>query len=360
MDCEFYEIDFLPVGEGKKSGDAIALRYRVGDKSFIHVVDGGTLDSGQKLSDHISTYYDGATCVDHVVCTHADGDHSSGLCKILETKVVGTLWMNRPWLYVDEIFPLVDDGRITKSSLKQRLRNSYSYISKLETLALEKGIEIKEAFTGEEVGAFTICSPSRSTYIDLLVETNKTPSMTILEAAYEAAAGVIQKAANWLPETWGSETLRENSTTSAENEMSVVQYAVLDGVPIVLTGDAGPRALTEAADFAAGTLGHVAGELKFMQVPHHGSRHNVTPTVLDKWLGKAPDEEVEPALMAFASVAKEADSYPRRAVVNGFYRRGFRVYSTKGSTICHDRNGPDRGWSSLSPHPFSNKVEDWD
>jgi hypothetical protein len=55
-----YEIDFLPVGDGSKSGDAIALRYgNLGDPSqqMVIVIDGGYTDDGETLVDLIRTRY---------------------------------------------------------------------------------------------------------------------------------------------------------------------------------------------------------------------------------------------------------------------------------------------------------------
>jgi hypothetical protein len=52
-----YEIDFLPVGEGEKSGDAIALRFgnlfgNRNEKTVV-VIDGGFKETGEKLVKHI-------------------------------------------------------------------------------------------------------------------------------------------------------------------------------------------------------------------------------------------------------------------------------------------------------------------
>lgn len=54
----------------------------------------------------------------------------------------------------------------------------------------------------------------------------------------------------------GGEEVFSTGETSAENEMSVIQYANICGQRIMLTGDAGREALTEAADYApfAGTF----------------------------------------------------------------------------------------------------------
>ena len=77
-----FEIDFLAVGDGEKSGDAIAVRWgnlsgsRVEQR--ILVIDGGTLEAGQNLVDHIKTYYK-TDSVDAVISTHPDIDHACGL-----------------------------------------------------------------------------------------------------------------------------------------------------------------------------------------------------------------------------------------------------------------------------------------
>ncbi|HLV39997.1 MBL fold metallo-hydrolase, partial [Xanthomarina sp.] len=79
------EIDFLAVGNGEKSGDAIAFRY--GDftdpnKQKVIVIDGGTKESGKELCTLIKSTYHTNT-IDLVVCTHPDGDHASGLTEVL-------------------------------------------------------------------------------------------------------------------------------------------------------------------------------------------------------------------------------------------------------------------------------------
>jgi hypothetical protein len=56
-----YEIDFLPVGEESKGGDAIALRYGnlygSRDEQTVIIVDGGYTDDGEALVKHIVDYY---------------------------------------------------------------------------------------------------------------------------------------------------------------------------------------------------------------------------------------------------------------------------------------------------------------
>ena len=87
-----YEIDILAVGEGERSGDAIAIRcgnmWGRPDEQSVIVIDGGTIDSGERLVHHIKTVY-GTNNVLMVLSTHPDGDHSSGLTVVLEELKVG-------------------------------------------------------------------------------------------------------------------------------------------------------------------------------------------------------------------------------------------------------------------------------
>lgn len=143
------------------------------------VYDGGLTEYGVALKEHLRKYYfnnDPNPKIDYVICSHPDQDHAVGLTEILENFEVGMLVMNRPWLYVDELFPKVYDGGVTKASLEKRLRESYPYADALETLAKDKGIPIQEGFQGTDIdGHLTILSPSRDFYLQLLVESSKTP-----------------------------------------------------------------------------------------------------------------------------------------------------------------------------------------
>ena len=72
------------------------------------------------------------------------------------------------------------------------------------------------------------------------------------------------------------------------------------------------------------------GMLSLVQVPHHGSRRNVTPAVRDTWLGK-PMERINAKVgSAFCSVDNDAATYPRKTVKNAFTRRGYPDYESGG------------------------------
>ena len=66
-----YQVDFMAVGDGERSGDAIAVRF--GDiegsreDQTVLVIDGGTKDSGEQLCEHIRIHYS-TEKVDYVIC----------------------------------------------------------------------------------------------------------------------------------------------------------------------------------------------------------------------------------------------------------------------------------------------------
>jgi len=149
------------------------------------------------------------------------------------------------------------------------------------------------------------------------------------------------------------ETLKEDGETSSENESSVILYANFNDKGILLTGDAGIRALNKAYEYYP----QLSKNLKFIQIPHHGSRRNVAPSILNKLLGEKGQNENK---TAFVSASKEAKKHPRQVVVNAFIRRGCKVISTEGTTIRQFHNMPNReGWSSATPLKFKEEVEEY-
>lgn len=360
---DFFEIDFLDV-ESDKSGDAIAIRYGINGEEFIHVVDGGFQATGPSIVTHINTYYGNPAYIHRVVVSHPDGDHAGGLRTVLETFEVGELWMLRPWTYASEIVGRFD-GLTSVDNLRSRLRRLYPNLAALEDISLEKGIPIKEPFQGASIGHFYVLAPSRARYLDLIVESDRTPesvesaSKSVFAEFGTAVATAVAKVTTYIRSAWGEEVFSPEST-SAENEMSVVQFADLCGHKILLTADAGREALTEAADFAPAVGLQLPGIDRF-QVPHHGSRRNVSTEVLDRWLGeRLPNQLLGMAnFHAIISSAKADTNHPRKAVVRAMIHRGGSVVSTEGRTICSSHNAPPRlGWSSVIPDAYPQDQEE--
>jgi beta-lactamase superfamily II metal-dependent hydrolase len=366
-----YEIDFLPVGNGDSSGDAIAMRWGTPGNYQVLVYDGGTREAGEALVQHIRTHY-GTSRVDHVVSSHPDGDHASGLSVVLEQLQVQQLWMHRPWMHSALIRSYFSDGRMTDASLAARLQDKMRAAYDLEALALRRGIPIVEPFYGQPIGPLWVLSPDQDWYLHELVPAFEKSPVTKAASAMGmgsprpgivgALALAARDDAGWLQENWFTESLHEDVTTSAENESSVVLYGELAGHAVLLTGDAGVQALARTAAYAKFNNLDLPSKLKFVQIPHHGSRHNVSTSTLDRLIGpRLAFSGAQADRVAYVSAGKDSTSHPRKVVMNAFLRRGYQPYATRGSTLCYSHQMPGRvGWEPATPISFADKVETWD
>jgi beta-lactamase superfamily II metal-dependent hydrolase len=351
-----YEIDFLPVGDS--NGDAICLRYGQANNFWVHLVDGGFTDTAPTVISHIRSHYGAGIYINHMVLSHADNDHACGLVGVLKVMRVDNIWMNRPWLYAREI---IDNfhGNWTLEGLVKHIREKHPYLVEMEHIANSRGIPIRAAFQGDRIGEhFTVLAPSRARYIRLLPDLEKTPQSYaekkgIFPSIFEPVKTVLD--AMW--ETWGVETLDDDPpATSASNETSLVQWGAFDDKRLLLTADVGPEGLAEAYVYAA--QNGLYQRPNIVQIPHHGSRRNVTPTVLNAWLGEPLAAEGTVG-NAYCSVGKDEDIYPRKKVKNAFIRRGYPVHATRGKIKCSFNGWPMRtGWVNSTPEPFAHSVED--
>jgi beta-lactamase superfamily II metal-dependent hydrolase len=357
--ADYFEIDYLDV-ESPKSGDAITLRYEQSGTTFIHVVDAGFQDTGAAVVSHIKRYYNNATYINHVVATHSDGDHAGGLRTVLESFSVGCLWMHRPWIIAEQLLPKFPTYS-SADRLAARLKEVYSNLTALEEIALKRGIPIGAPVQGKKIGAFTVMAPSVERYFQCLLDSERTPESVSKAASGslgEALGGLLAKAKALAKGVWGHEVFSPNET-SAENEMSVVQFATLCSKRILLTGDAGRGALAEVARFAP-QIGVALPGIDRFQVPHHGSRRNVSTETLDQLLGQRLARGTPSTFEALCSAAKMDEDHPRKSVKRAIIHRGGNFFDTKQGTICaHGGNVPTRvGWNPLTPHAYPEEQEE--
>lgn len=345
-----YEVDFLAVGEGERSGDAIALRYLDSNGAQrIAVIDGGTKESGAQLVEHIKYYY-GTDQVDYVFSTHPDQDHASGLTVVLENLSVGALIMHKPWDYADEVCNLVDK-EVTALTMERKLIKSLRNARELEKIANRKNIPIHEPFQGLNTGDgfFHVLGPSRDYYhvqLSAITEDVKNPLGKLLGLGQKA----VEEAVRFVKETWEQGTLAEpgEHEVSPNNNTSAIVLFNLDGKKFLFTGDAGSQALHLAADYANG-MGVSLEDLTFLDVPHHGSKHNVGPSILNRIK----------ATRAFISAAAQSPKHPSKKVTNELLRKGSTVVATQGEGKCHHDGFQTReGWSPSDTVPFYDDVED--
>jgi len=341
-----FEIDFRPVdcesaAGSVKSGDAIALRFTSGaDGRFkVVVIDGGFLATGEQLVDHVHRYYD-SDHVDLVISTHPDADHINGLRPVIEQLSVDELMIHQPRQHAG--------WRIAS------YRNIEAVDSLLEA-ARARGTRITEPFAGAERfgGQLVVLGPDKEFYEQLVEEHLR--EEVFGERTSLSWSGLRRRVGNLLDSALGAlpteETLTDFDVTDPRNETSVIALLQLDGQRLMFTGDAGQRALTAAAADYENRFGPFAlHPLDFLQAPHHGSRRNLGPTILDRILGGRDRPHGTP--VSFISAAAAAPKHPSPKVVNALQRRGALVSATLGQEIRWGHDAPARwGWGPLAPLP---------
>ncbi|MDL9944561.1 hypothetical protein QSJ19_02970 [Gordonia sp. ABSL11-1] len=338
-----FEIDFLPVesdqGGGTKSGDAIGGRVWLDDgSSRVFVVDGGFSAVGEDLVEHIETYYS-TDHVDLVVSTHPDADHLNGLLYVIENMSVGELLIHRPRDHMSS----ADSGFFT----------NIEKVDAVIAAAAARGVTVTEPFCGlvRWDGRFRVLGPTKDYYEELIRQSvddersgaaAKARAAKAMRAMVASGTDLLHRALSFLPHT---ETLAENPETTHRNNSSTIITITDTKTRILLTGDAGVPALEHAAlEYERHYGGFDISRVALLQVPHHGSRRNLSPSILDRIVGP---RGIESEVKAIVSSAKASPKHPSPKVVNALLRRGAYVVATEGRTVCYQSGLSRPGWSSI-------------
>lgn len=341
-------IVFLPIGDSS-CGDAIAIRLWDGENvgtQRIVIIDGGYKDDWQKVRDLVKDKF-GALWIDLVISTHPDQDHINGLSGVVENLTVKQLWMHFPWNHSDEYLANRQD-EFSSMMATNWLKNSLNASNDLQLAAEAKGVPIEEPFAGKQYitpfGTLTVLSPTIEFYEELLPlmldksaeRSQKLQTATTLSSLSELFGKAKEAVMNKL-ESHDIETLTNSGSTSPSNNTStVILLELTSGKKLLFTGDAGQEALSIAHQNYE-SLGHGAGQLELIQVPHHGSRQNVGPDILDKFLGGKTDVAGTRRGTAIVSAAAncDKDGHPKKSVTNAFRRRGYHVFQTGSVGLKH-------------------------
>lgn len=328
------EIDFLWVGEETKTGDAISCRFtdpQTGEQVVV-LIDGGFTETGDRIVEHVTEYY-GTSVVDLVICTHPDDDHIGGLSTVLDALWVRRLLIHRP--------------------AQHGFTSDHYKADAVETLvetALKNHTVIDSTFAGATYfgGALTIAGPTEADYRAFLSgqqEWGWTSNRFARGLAEQL--GTVKRAVKGIVGYDPGETLTDdNGGTTPRNNTSIICNLAVDGYRALFTGDAGAPALTAAADYLD-AAGLSSTPIDFFDIPHHGSRHNLTKDLCDRLLGPVVGEAEKGS--AYVTVGKKAEDHPRPEVANAIKRRGYPVYEARGKIVRWSRNASSRpGWVPAS------------
>ena len=354
-----YELDLLPGGNGEKSGDAILLRcgdLNKGKSSLcVIVIDGGYKCTAENIKSQLQKYYNcindsGRLQIDLMILSHPDTDHVSGLVELAKDPdiQINNILMHRPWEEIGVTW--FQDGRITKHSLKERLADAFEKAYELDQ-ATRNATKLSPAPT-----TYTCCgaklhilAPSTNLYKTCIAKCEKTPT-SIFESTVKKGIS-FSKITN---EENYSEGDRINwyydEQTSEINESSFVILFEYEGDQILLTGDAGKKGLKEAIEYANAN-GLDLSKVGIIKMPHHGSRKNITPEIMDK-LGASGSS------CYISCVKNDEGHHPSKRLVNMLNQKGFKVYATQGSILHYGRNAPTReGYITVYPKDNYSRME---
>jgi beta-lactamase superfamily II metal-dependent hydrolase len=317
------EIDMLAVGDA----DCILVTRWVDGVATRILVDGGKRAHANLIRSFLHAR--DITFIDHVVNTHLDADHAGGLIELVSDDSIEWrhAWMHIPGRHLPEKTILEHLNRSGHPGAVMTITASLNHSKSLMQALVHRKIPVEEPFAGRKIGFMTVCGPSED-YYEILLQDFKNIDQHIDQLAEQDEYEFINKIA-CKREGRRDDQLLDDPKTSVENNSSVILGTIHDDKKFLLTADAGAEALRLAAD------AYRLDGLHWMQVPHHGSRKNMTEKLADYF---------RPAL-AYASAAGN-EHHPGLAVVKALKKRGAAVYSTHHPSETHlwfhDGNVPSR------------------
>jgi len=334
------EIDMLSLG----NADCILVPFSSGVSVHRVLIDGGNRGDAPIVRSFLRGL--NITKIDDVLSTHLHDDHSGGLIDLLadNTLTFGKLWCHVPHWHVenknmDKVWAALKAAGTSDEATN--IRKSLETVATLYQTAKDRSIDHEEPFTGKRIGNLVVCSPTEEFYNGLVVEMTDVEKIKAEDAAqvrYDVQTALEEAMSKGiLGDELAGSSLLDDPHTSPENESSAVTATMHDGKILLFTADAGTCALTNALrDYK------IAG-LHWMQIPHHGSRRNVTASLIEQFAPK----------IAYVSAIGN-DKHPRKAVVNAFKKLKANVYSTHYPSPGHLRYyvgtvPPRTGYDSATP-----------
>lgn len=337
-DREFrFQLNMLRVGEESRNGDCICLRWGFNLDSdnpdqFVMIVDGGFASNASALSRQIKAIIKTGH-INALIITHPHVDHIGAIPLFLKDFMVDELIVSQPWRHqgLHDIFkPNLDVKTLERLGLKQ-LYEIVENANKISTL------KVVEWYGGDvhirKDVAIHVLGAKRTVYDDCIRVLNSDQSH--IRALTESEESKLTK----FPDDDGdADPLNNSSYILAFSFEGLKRASSICKKWILLTSDAGPRALRLAID-AIDKERLDYQELRFLQLPHHGSINNLREDILDSLIGDPSDAMDRPAGPGFAaaSVSKRSDNmHPHSVVCNALEARNMKVSSTKEGTYTYN------------------------
>lgn len=350
-----YHIKFFSVGNSSKGGDAILIElFDERDNPHLILIDGGYQETGKHIIEYVKRKYPDNLRFDFIFNTHPDLDHISGIKVIVENQDIniGHLVMNRPWKDAGFTRQDFEDNRITNNSLLNRIKEEFSLVDDLETIAEKRKIKIENCFQGcyDYDGILRVLGPSKELYNKFLLLSDKTPK-SIIDENYNVS--YIKKDVCEENYIQGHEIeWFDEEETSAVNQTSLIISLDLGGIKFLFTGDAGKEALKEALDYYKGLgLDNDASDFDVVQLPHHGSRKNINPELLTRLNAREYIISCPPK--------GEKEGHPSRRLINKILEINSKsqIYRTGDNSFVFHHGLGNLGYNVQKPQTIFSRMD---
>jgi beta-lactamase superfamily II metal-dependent hydrolase len=303
-----FEIDMLSVGDA----DCILAtgwssdRQRPARRVLIDGGNKGAFDTVRTFLHNRNVSY-----LDAVVCTHPHDDHAAGLLELVkdETIGIGAAFAHVPQRHADPVSIEKALKLLAGSAEADSIRKSLDTAKNLVLAFAKRGLSVVEPFAGMDIEFLTVVGPSQKFYAELVSQFSDAERVKKIDAKQLSLDvwGALHDHALKTVDTG----LPPDPETTPENNSSVILAILYGENKYIFTADAGVPALQQASER------YNLANCHWMQIPHHGSRRNLSPALAKYFSPK----------FAWAS-ADGNKKHPRRAVVNLFKQLGTIVNST--------------------------------
>ena len=353
MEISKYEIDMLNV----EDADAFLIHFfDESNKEYVVLVDAGRYSDGEMVSEFIKKTY-GTYQVDLAICTHCDDDHYGGLLWMVEdmkdnpgTSVdIKELWVNDPGMHswATDYERRTSDARVQQQARRvYTLQNGKNFLSMIDSLKNSgnpnANIKVREVYSDKDYLAFDgiieVIGPSMEYYEQQVqqfrhkMKANKTtPAKNDSDDDDTITTDYVGNVK--------SITLDNAVPDDSHHNLSSIIFLFKpeEGKNYLFTGDAGADSF-ENLKYKATDWPKLTG-LHWLKLPHHGSKRNITCTMINHFRPK----------VAYCS-SKNYGTWLSKAVVNALKQVKTRVYSTSvhGSMLHHGIKDRD-GYSTATP-----------
>ena len=313
------------------------------EDEYVVLIDAGNEGDGKMILNHINTYYS-QKYIDLAICTHCDSDHYGGFKELLEEHnnsqssfKINQFWVHDPYKHKD-----VDDVKNVRKeqTLRKRLNDAYAFndgSNLLEKIDRSK-INRKEPFGGLEYSPMNIfvLGPDEEYYESLI--TDFRVDLDFKDEQNDDVYEGFNKLFFKTEDEFYSQTLEKaNDDPSKVNQSSVIFTFAPGNQVYLFTGDAGREALMRVIKI---DNNGVLKNVKWMKVPHHGSKHNLNSEIISYF---------HPSL-SYISTEKYG-KFANISTVNALKKVG-KVYSTHKNrcSIRYKDGMPDReGYGPIDP-----------